>query len=112
MNAAPPVEFQDQLTELRSMISELAPIVAELKVLKDQLASPRESREWYSVEEVAKRLGKSEYTVREWCRWGRINARKRAERRGAAELWSIAAEELVRIKDEGLLSHDINRNRG
>ena len=67
------------------------------------LAQPKETREWYTVEEVAAMLGKTTYTVREWCRLGRINATKRSERRGGAELWSISAAEIARYKDEGLL---------
>jgi hypothetical protein len=35
-------------------------------------------KEWYSTEEVAKMLGKAEFTVREWCRLGRIRASKKA----------------------------------
>ena len=56
-------------------------------------------------------MGKTAYTVREWCREGRINARKRAERRGGAELWNISADEVSRIKDEGLLPAEQDRNR-
>jgi len=35
-------------------------------------------KDWYSTEEVASLLGKAEFTVREWCRLGRIRAEKRA----------------------------------
>jgi hypothetical protein len=57
-------------------------------------------------------LNKNSYTVREWCRQGRINATKRPERRGGAELWNISAAEIARIRDEGLLPQDLGRNRG
>jgi transposase len=62
------------------------------------------------VEEAASMLGKSSYTVREWCRHGQVNAAKRAERRGGAALWSISAEEVKRYKNEGLLAIDPDRN--
>jgi hypothetical protein len=62
------------------------------------------------VEEVAALLKKTPYTVREWCRERRINATKRAERRGGAELWNISAAEVTRYRDEGLLPPDPHRN--
>lgn len=64
---------------------------------------PAGTRHSYSVDEVATMLGKTPYTVREWCRAGRLHASKRQERRGGAERWSIAAEELARYQDDGLL---------
>ena len=94
-------ELSQQIAELREMMLEI----------RDLLSAPKESRGHYTVEEVASRLGKSSFTVREWCRHGRINATKRAERRGGAELWSISATEVTRIKDEGLLPQDPFRNQ-
>ena len=94
------------LNELRDILPMLAtlrevkPLLDDLRVL---MAAPAVAREWYDVEEAAKLLGKRPYTVREWCRHGRINARKRSERRGGAELWNISAAEIARIRDEGLL---------
>ena len=71
--------------------------------IQGMLAAPKEVRECYTVEEVAAMVSKTPYTVREWCRHGRINAVKRSERRGGSELWSIPAEEVARYKNEGLL---------
>jgi hypothetical protein len=34
-------------------------------------------KEWYSTSKIAELLGRAEYTVREWCRGGRIRATKR-----------------------------------
>ncbi len=87
-------------------------MLSALGRIEEQLASltRKQPKEHYSTEEIAKVLGKAEFTVREWCRLGRINATKRLERRGGAELWSISAAEVARYKDEGLLSHDMNRN--
>ncbi len=60
-------------------------------------------RDWYSTNEVAEILGKAEFTVREWCRLGRIRAEKRRSGRGAYPSWVISHEELLRIQKEGLL---------
>jgi hypothetical protein len=34
-------------------------------------------REWYTTLEFAQATGKSEFTIREYCRLGRLNASKR-----------------------------------
>ena len=68
-----------------------------------QLISERTIKEWYSVAEVAEILGRAEFTVREWCRLGRIWASKRDCGRGNSKEWMISHEELTRIRNEGLL---------
>ena len=67
------------------------------------LVQQRTLKEWYSTAEVAKLLGKAEFTVREWCRLDRIHAEKRACGRGQSQEWMIAHAELIRIQNEGLL---------
>ncbi len=60
-------------------------------------------REWYSTDQVAQVLGKSEFTVREWARLRRIRAEKRKSGRGAYASWVISHNELTRYQREGLL---------
>jgi hypothetical protein len=60
-------------------------------------------REWYTTQQVAQLLGKAEFTVREWCRLGRLKADKRISGRGAYPAWVIKHEELLRYQREGLL---------
>lgn len=67
------------------------------------LAENKATKEWYSTGEVAKVLGKAEFTVREWCRLGRVHAKKRQCGRGQSQEWMIAHAELQRIQNEGLL---------
>jgi hypothetical protein len=47
------------------------------------LVERQRTKEWYTTEELARLLGKAEFTVREWCRLGRIRAAKRQSGRGA-----------------------------
>lgn len=60
-------------------------------------------REWYTTEQIAQLVGKAEFTVREWCRHGRLKAEKRMSGRGAYPAWVISHAELLRYQREGLL---------
>ncbi len=83
----------------RELIERLERIEAAVLALVERQAV----KEWYSTEEVAKILGKSEFTVREWCRLRRIHAEKRQSGRGAFPAWVISNQELQRYQREGLL---------
>jgi hypothetical protein len=85
------------------MATWMAAVEAKLDVLINLLADRRPAKEWYTPVEVAEMLGKRPYTVREWCRLGRINARKRPTGRGDADEWEVSAEELERYQNHGLL---------
>ncbi len=83
-----------------------ADLVDRLNRIEDAiraLAGQRTGKEWYSPAEAASLLGKAEFTTREWCRLGRIHARKRPTGRGCSKEWMISAEELARVQNEGLL---------
>lgn len=67
------------------------------------LVESKTAKEWYSTAEVARILGKADFTVREWCRLGRVHAEKRAGGRGTSQEWIISHQELNRIRNEGLL---------
>jgi excisionase family DNA binding protein len=92
------------------LTARLSGIEAMLAQILEFLAAPKVAREWFTVEEVAAMLNKTPYTVREWCREGRINATKRPERRGGAELWNISAAEVERYRNAGLLPPGPYRN--
>lgn len=53
--------------------------------------------------EVAAALGRAEFTVREWCRLGRVRAEKKKSGRGPAGEWIVSHAELTRVRNEGLL---------
>jgi hypothetical protein len=61
------------------------------------------AQEFYSTDEVANLLGKAEFTVREWCRLGRVRADKKGSGRGKHRSWVVSHEELQRLQREGLL---------
>jgi transposase len=93
------VEVEAATDRLEQVMDRLARIEAALDLLVQQ----RVVKEWYSTEETAKLLGKSEYTVREWCRTGRIQGEKKGSGRGKYQSWVISHAELLRVQREGLL---------
>lgn len=81
------------------LLERLDRIEAALALLVQQ----RMLKDWYGTDEVAQLLGKDPFTVRNWCRLGRVNAEKRRSGRGRFCSWVICHEELLRIQREGLL---------
>ena len=66
------------------------------------LVKQRQVKDYYSINEVAKLLGKAAFTCREWARTGRIAA-ERKRGRGEFGEWRVSHQELMRIQNEGLL---------
>lgn len=58
-------------------------------------------KEWYTTAEVAQILGRAEYTVREYCRLGRLQATKKPCGRGKGGEWLISHQELERLRNFG-----------
>lgn len=85
--------------ELNDLTARLVRIEQALELLVQQ----RTVKNWYSTAEVAQLLGKAEFTVREWCRLGRVHAQKKTCGRGVASEWIVSHEELTRVRNEGLL---------
>ena len=77
--------------------------LTRIEKLLSELVSRQATKDYYSTTEVAALLKKAEFTVREWCRLGRVNAEKRPCGRGVSKEWMISCEELQRIMNEGLL---------
>lgn len=67
------------------------------------LAEKQSVKDWYATDEIARIVGKAEFTVREWCRLGRMRGEKRISGRGAFPAWVISHQELLRYQREGLL---------
>jgi hypothetical protein len=68
-----------------------------------RLTIQRLEKDYYTTAEISRILGRAEFTVREWCRLGRVWAEKRPCGRGRSKEWIISREELERIRNEGLL---------
>ena len=82
---------------------EIAQRLEQIENALQRLLSERIEQEYYSTKDLAEILGKAEFTVREWCRHGRVNAEKRRSGRGRSKEWMVSNAELHRIRSEGLL---------
>lgn len=81
-------------------------LIARLDRIEEKLAAAlgrQSEKPWYDTAEFARQVNKAEFTVREWCRLGRMKAEKRRSGRGKHPAWVISREELLRYQREGLL---------
>jgi hypothetical protein len=81
---------------------ELAERLDRIEEMLAALVGRQAIKDFYSTDEFARIVSKAEFTVREWCRLGRIRADKRRSGRGAHPAWVISHQELVRYQKEGL----------
>jgi hypothetical protein len=67
------------------------------------LVGRQQPQEYYTTLEAATILGLAVFTVREYCRLGRLRAEKRQSGRGGHRSWVIARTEIDRFRRHGLL---------
>jgi hypothetical protein len=84
-------------------IEEVLARLDRIQAALDLLVQHRTVKEWYTTVEVARILGRAPYSVREWCRTGRIRAKKKLCGRGKGGEWLVSHAELTRLQNEGLL---------
>jgi Helix-turn-helix domain len=87
----------------QSMDVEMASRLERIEGMLVALLERQTIKDWYSVEEFARLVGRAEFTAREWCRLGRVRAQKKASGRGKHAGWVISHQELERFQREGLL---------
>jgi len=93
-------DLKEQMGHIESRQNELRDLLSKLL---DRLETQKPRKSAYTVAETAELLGKRPFTVRQWCRNNRVNARKRPVGRGATNEWEVSAEEIERIRNHGLL---------
>jgi hypothetical protein len=86
------------------MDTDLNERLARIEELLSALVERQSVKDWYTTYEFARLVGKAEFTVREWCRLGRVYAKKRQSGRGAFSEWVISHDEFRRYQKEGMLS--------
>jgi hypothetical protein len=91
--------IEDQLGIPTARLDERLPATqTDLSAMTQQ----RLVKDYYSTEEVARIVGKAPYTVREWCRYGRLRGEKRKCGRGNSKEWAVSHAEVLRYQNEGL----------
>jgi hypothetical protein len=101
--SASPVPAENGTGKGDTVVSAIAEIQTLQREVRDLLVSQRTVKDWYSTDEIASISGKAEYTVREWCRQGRIRAEKKGSGRGKYQSWVVSHDELLRYQRDGLL---------
>jgi excisionase family DNA binding protein len=85
-------------TVMGRILSLLQGMAAQL----ERLEKARLQKESYTVAEAAERLGKSSWTVRQWCNRGQVpGAYKVGRGRGGEGEWRIPHEALIRLENFG-----------
>jgi len=100
-----------QNLQLVELLGRLDGRLAKVEGVLDQLVRQQAVKAWYTTAEAAEALGKAEFTVREWCRLGRVRAEKKGSGRGKHPAWTISHDELLRIQREGLLPVQRPKNK-
>src|SRR4051812_11082823 len=85
------------------MMEPLEDRLRRIEELLIMLLERQPAKSHYSVEEFARLVGRETFTCREYCRFGRVQAEKKASGRGKHASWVISHEELLRFQREGLL---------
>jgi hypothetical protein len=67
------------------------------------LVERQRSQDWYTTQEFGRVVGLSGWTVREYCRLGRLRAEKRQSGRACHRQWVLSHSELERYRRDGLL---------
>jgi hypothetical protein len=90
-------------TDITARLNRIETALATFQEMLTSLLERETVREWYTTEQFANLVGLAEFTVREHCRLGRLNAEKRRSGRGAYCSWVISHQELQRYQQQGLL---------
>jgi Helix-turn-helix domain len=90
-------------SEMPDVVARLDQLDRKVGQLLDLITKQKTIKDFYTTAEVAEIVGRSEFTVREYCRLGRIKGQKRACGRGKHPAWIVAHAELERFRNEGLL---------
>jgi len=87
---------------LEARITNLEAIALRLEGLLRSLVEKEPTQAFYSVKDVSRIVGKSEYQVRAWLKTGRLLGEKRESGRGLAKEWMVSNGELELHKSMGL----------
>jgi hypothetical protein len=102
---------------LQLLVEQTQKLMEESRQMREQLDRMEKAqalsvvKEGYTVAEVAERVDRDEWTVRQWCNKGKVRARK-VSGRGQDGEWRIPHEEVRRIEAEGPCREGTFKNHG
>jgi hypothetical protein len=98
------------LAALHTLADRVTALQGQMTALQDQMTRFEQARQnaepeppALTVAEAAARVNRSKFTVREWCRLGRIHCKRATSRRGPYAEYRIPVESIRYYKDHGLL---------
>ena len=71
------MSLMEQGVDVAARLDELLDRLERLETTLSTLVQQRMVKDWYTTAEAATILDRAEFTVREWCRLGRVSAAKR-----------------------------------
>lgn len=93
----------DEATMTREQAERILAGQERIEAMLERLATQQQVKEWYTTEEFGRLVGKAEATIREYCRYGRLEAERRRSGRGPSGVWVLSHGEYLRYQREGLL---------
>jgi hypothetical protein len=81
------------MNEVLEQLARVEARLGEILLRLNQLEGKPAEKQWWSPEELAASLHRKPFTVREWCRLGRI----RAEKDKYSRLWRVPDNEAQRL---------------
>lgn len=96
-------------TEFVTCDKTIAERLERIESLLTELVERNTVKDFYSTKEFAAITGRAEFTVKEWCRLGRVRAAKKLTGQGRHPGWVVSHDELLRFRREGLLPDPARR---
>ena len=90
-------------TYIENSLDDLHRKIRLIHAMLEKLLAERTDRDWYDIDEAALVLGLDPWTLRNYCRLGRVHADKKRSGRGRHKSWIISRAEIQRVQREGLL---------
>lgn len=93
-----PASNSEELVEIKALLHELRALIIAQKAAAPKPTAPPDlaaDRNFYYVHEFATLVHRKPYTVREWCRLGRLRCPEKPSRN---QPWKIPKEELDRYR--------------
>lgn len=94
---------QHPLDDIRRWLADIEARLGRIEAALRKLTEAQPQKETYSTKEAGRILQLAPYTVREYCRQGRLRATQTRGGRGNRREYRLTQAEITRYQSEGLL---------